>query len=250
MRTEFHPGLPVIIGLLVSNCLAATPEFAVVSIRPSAEPVAFEHDGKTELSAIGLRMRDVTAATCIKWAYGVQDSQIVGPRWLQSDHFDIAARTDSPTEIEQMKLMMQNMLTDRFQLVFRRERREMKAYELKVAKGGHKLHESAANSVPDRQNSAIGTIARAITMQEFADFIAGPLNTPVLDATGLKGRYDFNLDFSTYIPADEHSMKPDYIDENGIIANALQGELGLKLDMRKTTVEVMVIERVEKPSEN
>jgi uncharacterized protein (TIGR03435 family) len=149
-----------------------------------------------------------------------------------------------------MKLMMQKLLTDRFQLIFRREQREMKAYELKVAKAGHKLHESAADSVPDRQNSAIGTVARAITMREFADFIAGPLNTPVLDATGLKGRYDFNLDFSTYIPTDEHAMKPDYIDGNSIIANALQGELGLKLEMRKTTVEAMVIERVEKPSEN
>jgi len=250
MRRAFHLGLPAVIGLLVSHCLAATPEFAVASIRSSAEPVKFEHDGKTELSPGGLRMRDVTAATCIKWAYGVQDSQILGPRWLQSDHFDVTARTDSPTENEQMKLMMQKLLTDRFQLIFRREQREMKAYELKVAKAGHKLHESAADSVPDRQNSAIGTVARAITMREFADFIAGPLNTPVMDATGLKGRYDFNLDFSTYIPTDEHAMKPDYIDGNSIIANALQGELGLKLDMRKTTVEVMVIERVEKPSEN
>jgi uncharacterized protein (TIGR03435 family) len=195
-------------------------------------------------------MRDVTAATCIKWAYGVQDSQIVGPRWLQSEHFDITARTDLPTEKEQMKLMMQKLLADRFQLIFRREQREMKAYELEVEKGGHKLHQSSADSLPDRQNSAIGTVARAITMREFADFIAGPLNTPVLDATGLKRRYDFNLDFSTYIPTDEHAMKPDYIDGNSIIANALQGELGLKLVMRKTMVEVMAIERVEKPSEN
>ncbi len=250
MRTVFHLSLAALIGLLVSNCPAATPEFAVASIRPSAAPVKFEHDGKIEISPSGLRMRDVTAATCIKWAYGVQDSQIAGPRWLESDHFDITARTDSATEKEQMKLMMQKMLTDRFQLSFHREQREMKVYELEVAKGGHKLQVSAENSVPDRQNSAIGTIARAITMQEFADFIAGPLNTPVLDATGLKGRYDFNLDFSSYIPTDEHAMKPDYMDGNSIIANALQGELGLKLDMRKTAVEVMVIERVERPSEN
>jgi len=240
----------LLVAIVVHSASAAGPEFAVASIRPSAEQVKFEHDGKTEFSPNGLRMRDVTVATCIKWAYGVQDSQIAGPRWMQQDHFDITARADAPVEKEQMKLMMQKLLADRFQLAFRRENRDMKAYELVVAKGGHKLRESAPETVPDRENSAIGTVARAITMREFVDFISGPLNTPVLDMTGLKGRYDFNLDFSTYIPTDEHAMKPDYIDGNSIISNALQGELGLKLEMRKAQVEVMVIERLEKPSEN
>lgn len=248
MRTNTYLYLLVAMGSAWAR--AASPEFAVASIRPSAEAVKFEHDGKTEFSPNGLRMRDVTVATCIKWAYGVQDSQILGPRWLESDRFDIMARTDAPVEKEQMKPMMRKLLVDRFQLSFRREQREMKAYELVVAKGGHKLHESAADAVPDRQNSAIGTVARAITMREFADFIAGPLNTPVLDMTGLKGRYDFNLDFSAYISPDEHVMKPDYIDGNSIIANALQGELGLKLEMRKASIEVMVIEQVEHPSAN
>ena len=120
-----------------------------------------------------------------------------------------------------------------------------------VAKGGSKMRESAADAVPERQNSAIGTVARAITMRELADFIAGPLNTPVLDKTGLNGRYDFTLDFTAYLPTDAAVMRPDYIDGNSIVANAMQGELGLRLEMHKDQpVEVMAIERVERPSGN
>jgi uncharacterized protein (TIGR03435 family) len=212
--------------------------------------VKFEHDGATDILPNGIRMRDVTAATCIKFAYAVQDSQIAGPKWLQSEHFDITARAEGPVDKAELRQMMQALLSDRFQLRFHREAREMKAYEMVVAKGGHKLRESAADAVPSRENSAIGTVARAITMREFADFIAGPLTTPVLDKTGLSGRYDFDLNFSSYIPTDEHAMKPDYIDGNSIIANALQGELGLRLEMKKAEVDVMVVERVEKPSAN
>ncbi len=242
--------LVCVCAALVRTALAADPEFAAASIKPSAESVKFEHDGKTEIAPNGIRMRDVTVATCIKWAYGVQDSQIEGPKWLQSEHFDVSARTDAPATPAQMKAMMQSLLADRFQFRFHHEQRQMKAYDLVIAKGGHKLRESAADSVPDRQNSAIGTVARALTIRELADFLAGPLNTPVLDRTGLSGRYDFSLDFSTYIPVGEQAMKPDYIDNNSIISNALQGELGLKLEMRKAVVDVMVVDRLEKPSAN
>ncbi len=236
--------------MMAGPVIAAGPEFAVASIKPSAESVKFEHDGKTEILPNGIRMQDVTAATCVKWAYQVQDSQIAGPKWLQSEHFDITARADRAADPAELRKMMQALLADRFQLQFHKEPREMKAYELTVAKGGHKLRESAAGETPSRENSAIGTVARAITMKEFADFISGPLNTPVLDRTGLPGRYDFDLDFSAYIPPEEHAMKPDYIDGNSMVSNALRGELGLRLEIRKETVDVMVVDRLEKPSAN
>src|SRR5580658_8457511 len=77
------------------------PAFAAASIRPSAGDVKFEHDGKTVTTPGNVTMRDVTAATCIKFAYGVQDSQISGPDWLQSEHFDILAKADEPAADEQ-----------------------------------------------------------------------------------------------------------------------------------------------------
>jgi uncharacterized protein (TIGR03435 family) len=235
---------------VVVTCFAAPPEFAVASIRPSAGQVQFEHDGKTEISPETLRMRDVTVATCIKFAYGVQDSQISGPEWLQSEHFDIVAKADGPVAEKQLKLMMQTLLAERFKLTLHRQGKELRSYALTVAKGGHKLHESVSEGPSFRQNSAIGTVAKAMTMKEFADFIAGPLQTPVADMTGLNGRYDFVLDFTAYIPQGERVMKPDYVDNNGIIIAALQGELGLKLESKKEIVDVLVIDHVERPSEN
>jgi uncharacterized protein (TIGR03435 family) len=229
---------------------ASAQAFAVASIRPSAGEVKFEHDGKTETSPGNLRMRDVTVSTCIKWAYGVQDSQISGPEWLQSQHYDIIAKADEPATDDQMKLMLRTLLADRFKLSFHRQSKELRSYVMTVAKSGHKLHESASDVQPSRQNSAIGTTVKATTLKEFGDFMSGPLQTPVVDMTGLSGRYDFVLDFTPYLPEGEHVMKVDYANTNGIIIAALQGELGLRLESRKESVDVLVIEHVEKPSEN
>jgi uncharacterized protein (TIGR03435 family) len=225
----------------------AQSAFAVASIRPSGAAVQFEHDGKTETLPGTLRMQDVTVATCIKWAYGVQDSQIAGPKWLQSEHFDIQARADERVGDETMKLMMQTLLADRFKLSFHRENRELRAYGLTVAKGGPKLRDAVADAPSSRQNSATGTVAKATTMKEFADFISGPLQTPVVDRTGLTGRYDFAIDFTSYLPEDAETTRPN---PTAVMMAALQGELGLTLEPQKAMVEVLVVDRVEKPSEN
>ena len=238
-------------GLAALACATASAQsFAAASIRPSAGQVQFEHDGNTQTTPGHLRMRDVTVATCIKWAYGVQDSQISGPGWLQSEHFDIIATADEPIGEDQMKLMMRTLLADRFHLTFHRQNKELRSYLMTVAKRGDKLHESAPDTASFRQNSAIGTIVRGFTMQEFADFMAGPLQTPVVDMTGLKGRYDFALDFTAYLPPGEHVMKVEFDNTTGIIIAAMHGELGLDLESKKENVEVLVIDRVEKPSPN
>jgi uncharacterized protein (TIGR03435 family) len=250
MRTGIAKSLAVLAGATLGCLSASAQTFAVASIRPSAAEVKFEHDGKTETTPGTLRMQDVTAATCIKWAYGVQDRQISGPEWLQSQHYDIVAKADDPATGDEMKLMLRALLADRFKLSFHRETKELKSYAMTVAKGGHKLHEAPSDAKPSRQNSAIGTTAKATTLKEFGDFLSGPLQTPVVDMTGLTGRYDFVLDFTPYLPEGEHAMKPDYVNTNGIIIAALQGELGLKLESKKELVDVLVIDHVEKPSEN
>jgi uncharacterized protein (TIGR03435 family) len=240
------------LGLVLSaetvvRAAGAQVGFAVATIRPSAAAVQFEHDGKTETSPGTLRMRDVTVNTCIKWAYSLQDSQIVGPGWMQQDHFDISAKADGPVGDEQMKRMLQALLADRFRLVFHRDQKELKSLALTVAKSGAKLKQAADGGTPFRQNSANGMVAKSITMQEFADFISGPLQIPVVDKTGLPGRYDFTLDFTSYLPDDMETMRPD---PTTVIMAALQGELGLRLEPRKEQVEVMVVDHVERPSEN
>jgi uncharacterized protein (TIGR03435 family) len=247
VRTGLCLSLLFSMGGLFVRAAAAEPTFAVASIRPSAAEVPFEHDGKTEISPGTLRMRDVTVATCIKWAYGVQDSQISGPTMLRSEHYDITAKADEPVGVDQLKLMMRTLLAERFKLSFHRENKELRSFALTVAKSGPKLHESVVDGKSTIQNSAIGFVAKSTTMQEFANYIADPLRTPVVDMTGLKGKYDFAIDFTSYLPEDANTVRPDVA---SVLMAAMKGELGLELESTKTSVEAFVVYHVEKPSEN
>src|SRR3954463_16355618 len=94
------------------------PAFAVATIRPSAEQVKFESDGETQVTPTTLHMRDVTIDTCIKWAYDVQEAQVTGPDSLRSERYDIQAKADAPTTDEQMRLMLRQVLAERFKLTF------------------------------------------------------------------------------------------------------------------------------------
>lgn len=247
-----YTGCLLLVGtLLLRPALAQQPSFTVATIRPSSQAVPFEHDGSTDVAGDTLRMRDVTVHTCIKWAYGVQDSQIAGPAWLESEHFDITAKTEGAADEDQMKQMLRALLTERFGLTFHREPREMKAMVLTVANGGAKVKPAAApDARPYRQNSANGTVAKSMPIQEFADFISGPLQMPVVDQTALTGKYDFSLDFTPYLPDPTKNMDGTKPDTTAILKAALQDELGLKMEARKTQVEVLVIDHVEKPSAN
>jgi len=237
-------------GLLLGWGVASAqvaPAFAVASIRPSAQGVQFDHDGITETTPGSVHMRDVTVATCITWAYGIQHGQLAGPGWIENEHFDIMAKADEPVRDEQLKLMMRALLEERFKLAFHREQKELRAYVLTAMKTGSKLKQAAADEVSLRQNSAMGSVVRALTMQEFADFISGPLQRPVVDRTGLAGRWDFAFDFTNYLPKTPEGERPDF---EGVLNATLQGEVGLKLESEKTMVDVIVVDRVEKPSAN
>jgi len=237
----------ILLAMLLSEGAAeAQAAFAVASIRPTTERVQFESDGETRLQPGTVRMHDVTIETCIKWAYGVQRAQVLGPGLLTSERYDITAKADGAASPEEMKLMMQTLLKERFGLDFHREKKELKAFALEVAKGGPKLKQAGDDEVPFRQNSARGSTARATTMQEFADFLGGPVEKPVVDKTGLPGRWDFAFDFSKYLVD-----QPKGIDDYLLVLNeTLQGELGLQLVPEKDLVDVMVVDKVQKASEN
>jgi uncharacterized protein (TIGR03435 family) len=234
--------------LLATLAPAQGPAFAVASIRPSAAEVKFERDGATDTTPGTLHMRDVTLVYCIEWAYKVQEKQVSGPELLRSPRYDIQAKADGPATEDEMRLMMRQLLADRFKFSFHRESRLMKANTLTQLPAGHKMHESAPGAVPHRENTAYSTIAKAMTMQEFADFLAGPMELPRVDHTGLKGRYDFVLDFRPYLPVGGPQSLDDFL---GAMQAALEGELGLKLErVNKLPVEVLVVDRLEKPSDN
>jgi len=236
----------MLLAVSVGEKSAAAQEFAVASIRPSSESVKFESDGETKVEPGIVRMHDVTIETCIKWAYRVQKSQVSGPGLLTSERYDITAKADDAAGDEQMRLMMRALLKERFSLAFHTEKKELHSFALVVTKGGTKLKQALPDEVPFRQNSAMGTSARATTMQEFADFLSGPVEKPVVDKTELTGRWDFSFDFTKYM-----TDPPKGIDDFLRVLNmTLQGELGLKLDPEKDVVDVMVIDHVTKPSAN
>ena len=188
-------------------------------------------------------MQDVTVATCLKLAYHIQDRQIAGPDWLESERFDITAKADDAIDEATMKQMLQSLLADRFSLTFHREPRQMKVILLTVV-GNHQglKPASAPDAKPFRQNSANGTVAKSMPIGEFADFLSGPLQIPVVDRTGLTGKYDFVLDFTPYLPEPGKNMDPGRPDATAIVKAAMQDQLGLKMTGSTAPVEVLVID--------
>jgi uncharacterized protein (TIGR03435 family) len=231
-------------------CPAQTPTFAVAAIHPSGASVPFEHDGKTEILPNSLRMQDVTVTTCLKFAYGMQYAQIVGPDWLHDDHFDILAKSDDPATPAQMKQRMQSLLADRFKLTFHHEQRELNAFTLGIAKTGSLLKDAQADSASHITNSGIGFVATSTTMPELATYLADPLRVPVIDKTGLNGRYDFAVDFRRFLPSEADGQRVDHTDVTYIVRTAVHDLLGLTLEPQKAQVDVYVIDHAEKPTPN
>jgi uncharacterized protein (TIGR03435 family) len=228
---------------------AADLTFDVASIKPSLGTGGREEGGKRDqitTSPGSLTMRNVTLNSCMKWAYGVQDYQISGPGWTAEERYDIAAKAEAPALDDQLKLMLQTLLAERFKLTFHRQSKEFSVLALTVAKGGPKFHESEGEGESSFQTGKASATAKRVAMPQFAEQLSGPLRMPVLDMTGLKGRYDFMVDLLPYAPE-----RPDSpVDIIAIVITALQEQLGLKVESRKSPIEVLVVDRAERPSEN
>lgn len=238
-------------------------EFEVAAIKPSPP----NPGGRwiRMLSANEFAARNHALKTLIAAAYNLSPQAILGgPAWVDSDHYDIAARTPGgvrPDLNEQMS-MLRKLLADRFQLAFHRDRREMRVYVLTVAKGGSKLKESTLSPDASPQGppplvfvvspQLIRLPARYASMDEFASVLQrATLDLPVLDRTGLSGRYDFDLEFTPddFVFGGSLGKGSDDSTMPGLFA-ALQQQLGLKLETTKGAVRALVIDHVERPSMN
>ncbi|MGA3019154.1 MAG: TIGR03435 family protein [Bryobacteraceae bacterium] len=200
-------------------------------------------------SPAGITMINVRLKTVIEWAYHVQEVQVSGPGWLDVDRYDVVAKAAGATPEDQLRLMMQTLLAGRFKLAFHRESKEMQAYVITVAKTGLKIKESTTEGDMDMQPSgrAGATIQRA-TVPKLADLLSGPLQAPVVDQTGLTGRYDFHLDLSNFLDPTTPMGINDVIP---IFIQAAQQQLGVKIDERKMPVEMLMVDHAEKiPVEN
>jgi uncharacterized protein (TIGR03435 family) len=240
----------------------AKPEFAVATIKPSRPDAP--------RGGYGIRGQDVTTTNVtvswmIKLAYNVHANQISrAPAWVDSERYDTVGRSDTPGEPsrDQMKLMIQKLLVDRFQLRFHTEKKELPVYAMVVAKGGPKIAVSAGdpNDFPGigfgRGPGVISLVGRNTGLNGVANGLqSNILDKPVVDQTGLTGRYDFQLRFTPDATqaANFGGLAPANatdLDAPPDIFTAFEQQLGLKLQPTKAVVDVMVIDRIERPSPN
>ena len=229
------------------SCAGQT--FDVASVRLSQfQSADGEGNGleSIQVSPDGLAMRGVTLRACISWAYNVQDSQISGT--LGTDRFDITAKAVTAVPSADLRLMLRALLADRFQLQLHRDDKEVTSLAIVVAKGGSKLRASQEDGPGALRPAGAAMVAQHATIAEFAGTLAGPLRMPVVDKTGLAGRYDFTVDLSSYLANTKPGEPPDM---TGIVSAAIRDQLGLSLELRKERAEILVIDHAEKrPSGN
>jgi uncharacterized protein (TIGR03435 family) len=255
------------------------PEFEVASIKPAAPDAR----GMWIRTAPGGRVNitNMTLKELIVIAWRVQPFQISGgPAWLDSVHYDISAKPESSPKQGEIPLMLQALLTDRFQLTIHRETKELPVYALVLAKRDGKLgpgltesKEGACTQFDPTKPSAppepgkppvtyCGNMrmspssmqAIRVPMAQMIPMLERRLGRTVIDKTGLTGNFDFSVEWTpdeTLGPRFGPDAPQPQSDTAGpSIFTALQEQLGLKLESQKGPVEILVIDRAEKPTEN
>jgi len=281
---------------------SAQPAFEVASVKRAVSSassggviVSFGAAGLRRTSDPGrVDYRSISLSSLVIEAYDIKRYQFSGPSWMDSERFDIVAKAPPGADREQVRLMLQNLLAERFKMTLHRERKEMPMYSLAVARSGPKIRESAEESAPKDaaapeappsggpqrltmgkdgfpilpsgvsvpgpmtiiMNGRARMQASKETMQDFANILSGQLNRPVVDETALKGKYDFMLYWSPdnagpMAPAPGAAASPPDGETYPDLAAAIQQQLGLRLEVKKGAVDILVIDRAEKvPTEN
>ena len=253
---------------------SGSPTFEVVSIKPLTS-----NDQRTMMTVQPggrFTMRNEPLHLLIRTAYQLQDDQIVGgPSWLNSDRFDIDAKAaDDEAFLRRLGPMLQALLADRFDLMVHHDTKELPVFAVVLARTDGRLGpQLRPTECPDLEvdvkqlrpcvnlSPGLGRFtARGTPMKTFLEWLAPFVNRVVIDRSGLNGRYDINLEWTPDnlpqrapgTPADQPlRLNGITIDPNGpTIFTAIQEQLGLKLESTKGSVDVLVIDHVEHPTEN
>lgn len=240
------------------SAIAQPPTFEVASVKRIVGATA---GIRQEITPTSLTLRGVPLGYCIRWAYGMrpyQTYQTAGPAlgsypWVdppRAEFYDILAKTSEPVSVERLRLMLQALLADRFRLALHREKRETPVYALVVGKTGPKLQPSVKPDAEDQPKSrGINVLeCQGFSMARLAEFLTTMTGlpgsvTPIVDETGLTGTFDFTLDLAKH-----RDPEPDgqgHIDMEGMVRRTLP-DIGLKLEARRSAIEVLVIDHVEK----
>jgi len=234
----------------------ADPSLEAVNIKP-ANPG--EPDGGVGFVAPQLKIFNSTLSELIAYSYGLHTSQIVGaPAWVATDKYDITGQPDAEgrPSYKHRSSMIQKLLAERFKLSFHRDKKEQSVYVLSVAKGGPKLAKSAGDpNGPTvlRFQGPSALFVQDANMGHLIRLLQGTvLDRPVLDQTGLEGKYDYTLNWT---PDDSqfHGWGAKFSHPTGgqnappPLSAAIQEQLGLKLDLETVPADVLIIDHIEKP---
>ena len=241
------------------------PSFDVISVKPNKTSLGVHGLITTEFTADGFRGTNVPVHTLLLQAYGLHEGESFGePAWANSEVFDIEAKVAGPDvaafsklDSDQLQAMLRQILAERFGLVAHRETRELPVYAMSVAKGRPKLKEFVFDpAVPASARRGGGVqmsmgmiAAHECTIPYFLSMLSRQLGRTVIDRTGLTGNYDFTLRWSPDNSATSASEGAQ-ADTLPSIFTAVQEQLGLKLESTKAPASVLVVDHLERPSQN
>jgi uncharacterized protein (TIGR03435 family) len=278
--------IPAIIGVTDAPALRAQAQsdlrFEVASVRrvdiPATDkgvPVFFPAGGIGTSDPSRITYRGTWLSNLIGEALGVRADQITGPDWLRKERYDIVANIPEGTTKDQFKVMLGNLLRDRFHLRFHMESKIHPAYALRVAKNGPKFNETAAGPSEDGTTRPVGVDAQGfpvlppnhhgmvgipangemrktaqdVPMADFARSIEDEAGRPVIDETGLTSHYDFKIRYE-WLPRRSADTGVASVPSPSIFA-ALEEQLGLKLESSTTALPHLIIDSIERePEEN
>jgi uncharacterized protein (TIGR03435 family) len=247
----------VVLSLGHSFCqdIAKRPVFEVASItlcKPGTPEPPGEHNGMAQFTFPGGRFR--ASATTLKflleWAYRIQPFQHSdGPSWMDADRYDVVAKAEGNATDDQMRLMVQTLLADRFKLKFHRESKVLPVYVISVGKTAAKLFppkDGETHSLrvipakgPDQKTASYHVVATRFSLTQFTDTFARQLGSVIVNQTGLSGDFDFTVDLT---PDDN---RPNPLDPS-LLISAMREQLNLKLTSQKAPVDFLVIDSAEK----
>ena len=225
----------------------ATRTFEVASVK-------LAHGGPVKIQADPgrLTISDESLDVLIRVAYGLREYEYQGPSWLHTTRYDIVAATGAPQPRAVELEMLRTLLADRFRLRLRHESKTLPIYALVEAKGGAKLKSIDADAPApfdlysnfhmEPQPGDVTALRGMGSLGQLSDFLSRVAERPVIDMTGIKGSFDFKLICAIDgFPGFETSPT---------VFDALQAQMGLRLEARTSAVDITVVDYVEKPAEN
>jgi uncharacterized protein (TIGR03435 family) len=191
-----------------------------------------------------LSAQNVSLSMLLQTAYDLSALRIVGPNWLDSDRYDVAGKSPEGVPDGELMPMLQALLKDRFQISGHREMKEMPVFEMVIAKDGLKMSAYDPTHPPVApRNRGAATIMGSGTMTQLARMMTRPAGRPVVDKTGLSGRYNYILNFT---PLSDQTAEGSSESGPPDLFTAVQQQLGLKFESKKDPIEILVIDHAER----